>query len=220
MQLDRVVCLSLDKRVSERTIDREIKTFGIKKVEIFLCGEGKLYPSYLYDWIDEPKDGRAQAWNYSKCLQKILWKSWKNGDDNILFLEDDAIINSKINKPLHYFIDILSHLTFIPDWDMLYLGGNIQNGQITNIKIGQELSNIVHCTYILDMQATIFHRRSFEKILSIDPSNECTIDGVIALKQQKGELNAFSVAPVLITQKANWSYNENRMVDRAANHIL
>lgn len=213
---DRVVILSLDKRIKDRTIDLELKKWGIDS-EIFLCGEGSLFPSYLYDWIDEQAVGRCQAWNYTKCLKKILWQSWKNGHENILFLEDDATINPRYK---HNFYDCLSfHFSNLnghtKEWDMFYLGGNLQSGTMEKLCDG-----IVSSNYILDMQATVFNRSSFDKILSINPSNVVTVDGVIAERQKSGELKAFACIPVLITQKANYSYNELREVNRAENHIL
>lgn len=210
---DRIVALVYDKRFKDFTIDLALKEFGMD-VETFIAGNGTELPLERYDYIDKKMEGRAQAYNYSECLKKILNKSKMMGHKKVLFLEDDAVINPKYK--LSFDVTLEYYLKQLPkEWDMFYLGGNVQNAPSKYISY-----NIIECNYILDMQATVFNETSFDKILNIDSSNEVTIDGVIAEKQKNGILKAYSCAPVLITQKDNWSYNENKFVSRSRNHIL
>jgi len=216
MKIDRIVCLTVDKRVKESTIRHDLEKWDMK-VETFLCGEGELYPKDWYNFIDEKVEGRSQAWNYGRCLLKILSTSLEAGHEQILFLEDDAKINPRYeNNFTEVFAYHLHQLSFVKNWDMCYLGGNIQCAG----KVVQETPNVLRANYILDMQGMIFKRSAMEEIVKINPSTEATIDGMISEKVRNGVLTALTFSPVLITQYPNFSYNENKFVNRGLNHIL
>ena len=213
--INHIFCIALDKRDKERTIDKEFEKYGLF-VDLFKCGDGSIYDSYHY--IDKKVGGREQAYNYGQILRTLCMVARNSSLDNFLLLEDDAEINPRYKEN---FLDRLNciwdnFLKLNTEWDMLYLGGNWQCAT----KLEWVTEQVIKANYILDMQAVIFNKTCFDKIIEINPSNEVTIDGVIASAQKEGKIGAFTACPVLITQKDCFSYNENRFVSRKENHIL
>jgi len=212
--IDRIVCLSYDKR-QDSTIIEEFESRGWT-TERFLAGDGLIYPIEEYDYLDVDVEGRKQAYNYSECLKTILTTSKNLNHSNLLFLEDDAIINKRYKDSFNEIFRITLNAVKDINWDMLYLGGNIQSAT----KLERISDNVIKANYILDMQATVFNKSCFDKILNIESPSGRTIDGIIADKQKSGEIIALSCIPIIITQKANYSFNEMRNVDRSENHVL
>lgn len=214
--LDNIYCITLDKRIQQTSIDIDLEKIGYK-VNLYKVGDGVTMPPSWYDYVDEKVEGRAQAWNYGKVLLNLFSIAKSKGFEDILILEDDAIVNDRYKDNFKFALEeTMKQLRSIENWDCLYLGGNIQEAT----ELERPTQNIYKPNYLLDMQAVLWNKRAYNKILSINPSREATIDGIIAELIRNKKLNAYCVLPVLITQQDNFSYNENRNVSRKQNHIL
>lgn len=221
--------LSFDKRLAAKENTRFTCPLPNK---ILLVGDGELYPRDWYWHLDVPSEGRKQALNYTLCVQKLIKEGKERGDEYVILMEDDQIPNVRYDKnTFAERVERTSHIIMdrFPDWDMLYLGGNIQNGfnkVVGEFESPEEsilfplLFKVVKSDYILDMGFTLFSQKVYDTILAIEPSNECTLDGVIASKQKGNEIKAYAVVPNLFTSLPNFSWNEGRVVNRSENHIL
>jgi len=214
---DKSVCMLFDKRFFNVTIHNELDFLDMN---FFICGDGKQLPWDWYNYIDLKDVERPQAVNYANCLKAVLANAKASKLKNLFFCEDDAEVNRERYPNYKGALELIweEFQRLEVEWDMLYLGGNIQCAtQVEAVKISDRFG-IAKANYILDMHATVFNESSFDKILKI-ASCSATIDGLIA-DRHKDEIKAYTVYPVLITQKDGFSYNENCFKSRKANHIL
>jgi len=214
--MDKIYIINLDKRIKspQNNILNLLSIYA--PIKQYNCGDGILFPKEWYDYIDINTDGRKQAYNYAQCMINIIQDAKNSNYESILILEDDAKINPRYENTFHeVFDDTLKQLEIF-DYDVCYLGGNVQDASF----ILKLTDNLCAPNHLLDMQACIWNKSSFDKILEMKPSTTHTIDGLIGEKIRNRTLHAICRLPVLITQEANFSYNENKEVDRSQNHIL
>lgn len=70
------------------------------------------------DATDDPLNGtRGCAKSHQRALEYAISQNW----NNVLILEDDFICTSPSEKPINHFLDTMSD-----NWDVFFLGGNIQ----------------------------------------------------------------------------------------------
>lgn len=209
---DRVVVMTLDRRFAndEATVLAELRSRQISS-QIFLVGDGKLYDSSEYGHIDVDAEPRRQAFNYAVAFQKVIQQARADGVQRLLYLEDDAQLTARFDEILPQAVAELGAAGF--PWDMFFLGGNHRNGSVVRLS-----EHLIQPTYTLDLHAVAFAASAFPHLLDIQPSAHHTIDGVIGAKQRAGLLTALAVHPSIVVQKAGWSYNENKFVDRSANY--
>lgn len=209
---DDVVCITLDKRLQadgEPKIIQDLSPYG--KVRKLLVGDGELYDRSSYFYLDVDMKPRRQAYNYGRCLLNVIENAKTAGHRNLLYLEDDARITDKF----HYVFPQAWEQAKRFEWDVLFIGGNH-----TNANREQVAEYLIKPQYSLDLHAVVFNHTSFDKILAIKPRADETIDGMIGDRQQKGELKVVALTPSVIIQKPNFSYNENRFIDKTANYIV
>lgn len=209
---DKIVCLVLDRQLPEVTIHKELAAYGWE-VEFFVAGDGITVSPDRYNYIDEKVEGRAQAWNYTKSLHAITTKARDEGWSNFLFCEADSVLTPKFERVWPVALAEINACYLA--WDTLHLGSNIRNGINTKIS-----DHIIQSTYTLDLHAVAFNWTMYDIILGIKPSAHATFDGQLADRQKRGMFLSYSIDPSIITQKAGWSHNENRHVDRSINHNL
>lgn len=129
-KIDRVICLTLDKRYEMALqLKEQVKsTLGLN-TELFVAGDGK--SGLKYDRIDErelpPMDknysttyptwsARPNAYNAWKCHKAIFEKCKSN--ENLLLLEDD----SELSEDFHSHVTNVEHFFANNPWDMIYFG--------------------------------------------------------------------------------------------------
>lgn len=213
---DRVVCMTYDRRLAagDVTIHQELSRYG-GKVDMFLMGDGYLFPAYNYGHFDVDAAPRRQAFNYGSAMLKVLRMAKTDGVHRLLYLEDDAGLTPKFEYVWPKAWAELWQHTQTLNWDLLFLGGNHVNGPVERLT-----NHLIRPSYTLDFHAVCFSHRAFDKLLDINPSAECTIDGVIAERQKKGLLKVLAVDPTIIIQKPGWSYNENRLDNKLDRYRL
>lgn len=213
---DRIVCLCVDHRVVNNEIEivQQIRDIG-GSPQLFIAGDGKLLLEREYSHIDVDVPGRKQAYNYAVCFQKIIKQAKEDGVNTILFLEDDAILTRKFNDIFPVAMQEIAQNNIC--WSRLCLGGNHVNGNIWKVPNTRYL---IKTAYSLDLHASAFQRHSFDTLLGINPSQSHTLDGMIGEWQKNGVLPTYAVHPTIISQLANFSYNEGRLVNRAENYWL
>ncbi len=210
MNLD-IVVLSLDKRLDNHFIYDDLRTrFTTNPPRRYIVGDGEILPPFDYNHIDIEIEGRKQAYNYTICIHKILKSSYK---DCIWLIEDDAVLTHRFDSHFKLFVEEFESLN--RSFDVLFVGGNHVNGPCEQIS-----THIIKPRYSLDLHSVIFHRKAFEKLLSIEPSTCRTFDGVVADMQKNGQLEVYAFHPSLLTQRSGVSGNENEVKDRRVNHFI
>jgi len=216
---DQAICMTLDDNLINskgNLIFNELPEWKIKK--FIVSGKHK----QLFGYVDhedvfvsnDPKF-RHQAYNYYLCIQKIIQQAKEDGLDNIVFFEDDAVLCPTFNNIFPLAIEELCSRPEWYSWDLLFLGGNHNLFGYSKIT-----PHIIRPNYSLDYHAVVFNWKIFDLVLSLQPSGYATFDGKMADMQRKGLLTAYALNPTVITQRAGFSTNENRWVDRSINHNL
>lgn len=218
LPFDHALCLTHDRRLRQyqqegtQTIVHQLSGRGIV-VERFLAGDGSL-PGMTYDWIDQDRPPRSQAFNYASCLLTCLRRMEEAGWRRLLYLEDDALLTPHFDLLFPEVCQEIEALERTPGgFDLYYLGGNHGNGYC--LQVGDFT---IRTSYTLDLHAVIIHRQALPQLLAIEPSSHHTIDGVIAERQRTGRLRVFAAHPCLITQRSGWSFNEGRHDDKSDRH--
>lgn len=214
------ICLSVDKRANQRTIDRVLKQHGWH-VDLFTCGEGKLFPNYLYNHIDEDFGKWSQHFNHTNCFKKIVQIAKDRKLDHFLFFEDDA----QVNKRYEYtFMPQLAKVwgqfnRHVKNWDLFYLAGEFY-GSPKYLVTNENDYAIMYSPAIWSLVATIINSSCYDKLLALEPSEKEGTDGLIMQEARKEKLATFCIAPNIFTSYLNYSYNENKYLDKSKYHYL
>lgn len=175
--IDKAICLFIDKR--KRFCPFMIEQFqelGIP-LQIFMAGDGKILPIEEYDHIDI--EDIPNSWSYGSgnvrknnyniylCHQKMLQIAKKEKLNNVLFLEDDAIILKRFSLIIN---DILNYLDTIY-WESCYLGHHKQ--EMLEEEQQYQKDGIVRIlpktNNIGGFHGALLNHTSFDKLLEIPP---------------------------------------------------
>jgi hypothetical protein len=190
---DKIYCINLNKRTDRWNNAKEqfIKFNLLKNV-------------YRFPAI-EKTDGRVGCIN---SHIEILKDAKLNNYKNILVFEDDFLI---LNEN---FIQILndSYSQLPNDWNLLYLGANVQ------LNLPKYSENLILLTHGYATHAIAYNYNIYDFIISkydnceqITDINDCLDVWYSRYIQSKGK--SFLIKPLLVTQMNSYSDIQNRDVD-------
>ena len=212
------VVMTLDKRLASGELGDAADRFAAAGLPVsrFLVGDGTLFPAGEYGWIDQDAQPRRQAFNYASAFQRILaYAAVPRWCRPFLYLEDDAQLVSDAFEVLPLALKEFEGVVRRDAWDLLYIGGNHVNGRVERVS-----EYLMKPEYSLDLHCLGINHTAIGKLRAIQPSAHCTIDGVIADMQQRGELRAYAVNPPVCYQKPGHSYNENRYDNKILRQLV
>lgn len=128
--ISKAICLCVDRRIHfTDLIVRQFKELGIP-LQLFIAGQGKILDQY--DHIDTDQvpsswqyaGGQPRINNYNAflCHQKMITIAKEEGLQNVLLLEDDAIILTRFKNLISIILEQLKDT----NWDTCYLGYHLQ----------------------------------------------------------------------------------------------
>lgn len=178
---DRKVCLTADEREWQQGL-MEFKRVGLSDVKKFQA---------ILDI------GPHQS--FSRSVRWILNEFNESGLETLLHLEDDCAF-----RQLDHLSDALSELP--SDWDIVYLGANIQSDAL---RISPHLFKVSNAW---TTHAIGFNRKVVPFILEHQPDfSDQMLDNWLGA--QLGRLNAYVVAPMVAWQRPHYSMIWRREVD-------
>ena len=231
--ITKAYCLCLDKR-KEHWLDlkQQCESKGLE-FNRFLVGEGKIFDENGYDLIDtsapdlsnwsygghekdspyEKQVKKTKHYNAFLSHQAMARKALQDGDENVLFLEDDAYFTERFDKVVEKSSADIEQL----DYDMLYLGwwigdeGDEWNQQIEDEWSKDENYGIGSTRRIGGLHAVIISRRMLDIITRLDPFDP--IDSQLSTYFHD-KITSFFLAPKIIHDKGIFSECEQSVVER------
>lgn len=217
---DWTICLALDKRVKIRTIDHKLREVGWP-IDLYTCGNGKLFPSSYYNHIDKDWGDRSQLMNHTACLKEITQIAKNRQLDNFFFLEDDAEINKRYEKNfLWQTATIWSEFCKLNlKWDLLYFAAEFYGSNKYRAKSAPDESwHIIKVDSCWSLVATLINKSAFDYILNINQDGKEGSDGLLVRDFCK--MNVFCIAPNIFTSYTNYSFNEKKYLNRSQTQYL
>jgi len=140
--IDKIMCLCLDKRKGMwDALAEDVYDVFDKPMERFICGHSA-DPDLEYDYIDETEVPPNQAFAYGNdtmihhynaycCHKAMAYKALDSDCNNVLFLEDDALI---LTVRAHKILEDQRIRRFIKSeaWDIIYLGWWLKDADSDN----------------------------------------------------------------------------------------
>lgn len=213
-QIERAVCLTLDKRIAlGRDVVIQAANYGLD-VKLFMAGDGTLPITYDHIDINElppryPESltypswtTKPNAYNAWQCHQKIIREAYDDGLNNLLMLEDDVFFEKD-------FIEILEKTTAFFNsntWDMIYFGW-YSNDHLQDI--GQE--HVYRMMGGGGFHAVLLNRDMLQILYDVPPLGPFDfITGVFFHKH----IDAYAIYPNIISQHNGYSYVEHGTLDK------
>lgn len=213
-QIERAVCLTLDKRIDMgRDVQKQAAKYNIN-VELFVAGDGA--GELLYDHIDiqelPPKyhgslsypswTTRYNAYNAWLCHNKILKMARQDGINNILMLEDDIIFEEDFSEILEKVTPFFNS----NNWDMIYFGW-YSNNHLQDI--GEK--HVYRMVGGGGFHGVLLNRYMIEELVDVPPLGPYDfITGVYYHKQ----ILAYAIYPCIISQCSGYSYVEGSILEK------
>ena len=207
---DRIVCLNVDKRFSQRErLKREFDNVGLN-IEFFLAGNGSLEEKY--DHIDiDPDHGRTgytywverpNSYNAFLCFKKIIRLAKQDGLNNVVLVEDDCTILPCFKD---VFPLVVEELNSLQNWSMLYLCANH-----TYCKTMQLSPHILKVKGSGGFQFVMIKKNLFDPILNLKLNGP--IDEQVAIHIHP-VYNCYATWPNLAIPLPGYSYCEGHSYD-------
>jgi predicted O-methyltransferase YrrM len=207
--IDRAVCLTLDKNIryakelQKSAIDHDIN------IQLFIAGDGSY--DILYDHIDLDElppcipDVTAQSdvwgkvpnlYNGFLCHRKIIQQAYKDGCNNLLLFEDDAVFMDNFDE----IVCAIDPWFQKNDWDIIYLGNFVYN-------IAKHTKVYNHIYRIGDecfgFHGVLINRKILEIAKDFPPHG--AMDCMFVQKLFNDKHNIYFIDPSIIGQKAGYS---------------
>jgi hypothetical protein len=208
------VCLSIDKRASERPrIQAEFARYGIT-VQFFTAGKGgegaaeAPAPNHI-DVAPPPRSGypawanRPNSYNAFLSFQTIVSSALDREVKELLLLEDDVTLLPEFGQVVAAAQKQL--LEHDPDWDMLYLGANHSFARTRQIA-----DNLLHVRGSGCWHAVVLRESVFKAVLGLPMDGP--IDGMCA-RHIHPQFSCYAVWPNVAVTRPGFSYCEGRIVD-------
>lgn len=221
LKIDIITCLLLDKRLDLWDgVRKSISgTFGIEP-KPFLVGDGKLSVHMPYSHIDVekiptrlPQSTNYPTWYTKNCYnaylshKKILEQIYQSGEEILLLIEDDIIVEDD-------FVDIWNNSSdFFQNnkWDMLYFGCYHSPRDI----------NVTPNVYKLNgaggWHGVLMQRHMIPEILkygSIGPMDE------ICGRFIHPKFNCYGIYPSIISQQSGYSFVERQNLIKPSRYSI
>jgi hypothetical protein len=232
--IKKAYCLCLDKR-KEHWLDlkNQCESKGLE-FNRFLAGDGKLLDSQEYDRVDI-EDAPIDNWGYGghetnteeeirtkkikHCNaflshQAMAKKALEDGDEKVLFLEDDSYFTERFDKVVK---ETESEIEKI-NYDMLYLGwwigdeGDEFNNDIERIWKESESIGVGTVNRIGGLHGVIISRKILDIITRLEPINP--IDSQLS-RFFHDKIESFFLAPKIIHDKGIFSECEQSTTTRS-----
>jgi len=231
--IKKAYCLCLDKR-EEHWLDlkRQCESKGLE-FNRFLVGKGEVFNPEDYDRLDtampeglqwgyggHEKDtpeevSRKKAHHYNAFVshQAMAKKALEDGDEKVLFLEDDAYFTERFDEVIEKSKEKIENL----DYDILYLGwwigdeGDDFNNTVENTWKEEKLPAVGKAFRIAGLHGIIFSRKMLDIITRLSPINP--VDSQLA-KFFHDKINSYFIAPKIIHDKGIFSECEQSVTTR------
>ena len=229
----KAYCLCLDKR-EEHWLDlkKQVESKGLE-FNRFLVGSGEIFPKEEYSHIDEDNPV-VDMWGYGghqtdadetvtkkkqnhyKAFlshQAMARKALEDGDEKVLFLEDDAYFTDRFDEVVSKAEEHIGEI----EYDMLYLGwwigdeGDELNEQIEGIWRDTKRIGISRVKRVGGLHGGILSRDILDVITRLDP-----VDPIDAQfnKYFHHYVKSYFIAPKIIHDKGIYSECELNVVER------
>ena len=233
--IKKAYCLCLDKR-EEHWLDlkEQCESKGLE-FNRFLVGKGEIFPKEEYDLIDNPvPDNLDNIWNYGghtkdspeEVLEKkthhynaflshqaMAKKALEDGNEKVLFLEDDSYFTERFDEIVKKLEDKVSNM----EYDVLYLGwwigdeGDEFNENIEKIWNKERSAAIGKVSRIGGLHGVIFSRNMLDIITRLDPIDP--IDSQL-YRFFHDKIESYFIAPKIIHDKGIFSECEQSTTTR------
>jgi len=229
----KAYCLCLDKR-EEHWLDlkKQVESKGLE-FNRFLVGSGEIFPKEEYSHIDEDNPV-VDMWGYGghqtdadetvtkkkqnhyKAFlshQAMARKALEDGDEKVLFLEDDAYFTERFDEVIEKSQEKILSL----DYDVLYLGwwigdeGDDFNNTIENTWKEERLPAVGKVVRIGGLHGVIFSRKMLDIITRLTPIDP--VDSQLS-KFFHDKINSYFIAPKIIHDKGIFSECEQSVTTR------
>lgn len=164
-----------------------------------------------FEVIPAIKDEESGARGLHKTLFSVLERAKAEDWGNILILEDDCVFIENPNQCLDVMIQELKYL----DWDLFYLGGNVNSGFVRVPKCDY----LLRCGMIISTHALAYSKQGWKLMLEemrrIKMANVVNVEPIdLTLTRVIQPRNKTYIAnPLLCVQRPGWSDVENRDTD-------
>ena len=231
--INKAYCLCLDKR-KEHWIDlkQQCESKGLE-FNRFLVGDGKILEAGEYDRVDvlelpelswgyggHEKDTfeevtRKITHHYNAFLshKEMAKKALKDGDEKVLFLEDDAYFTKRFDEVAEKLEDKISNM----EYDILYLGwwigdeGDEFNDGVEKIWNEEKGVAVGKVSRIAGLHGVILSRNILDIITRLDPIDP--IDSQLS-KFFHDKIKSHFVVPKIIHDKGIFSECEQSVTER------
>ena len=231
--IKKAYCLCLDKR-EEHWLDlkRQCESKGLE-FNRFLVGKGTIFDPQEYDRVDI-EDPPINSWGYgghetnteeeirikkiNHCNaflshQAMAKKALEDGDEKVLFLEDDSYFTERFDQVVRKIAPEIEKISY----DMLYLGwwigdeGDEFNDDIEKIWKESESIGVGKVTRIGGLHGVIISRKILDIITRLEPINP--IDSQLS-RFFHDKIESYFLAPKIIHDKGIFSECEQSTLTR------
>jgi len=232
--VNKAYCLCVDKR-KEHWLDlkQQCESKGLE-FNRFLVGKGELFDIKEYDRIDTQIPTSNFRWGYGGHLkdsfeatyekithhynaflshQEMARKALEDGDEKVLFLEDDAYFTERFDEVAEKIKPDIENI----EYDMLYLAwwigneGDQFNEDIEKIWKEKGDAAISRAHRIGGLHGVIISRRILDIITRLDAVDP--IDSQLS-KFFHNKIKSYFVAPKIIHDKGIFSECEQNLIER------
>jgi hypothetical protein len=218
MNIERAVCLTLDKRIDDGNSVVAVAAQHNIDVELFIAGDGSSDLPYRHIDIQERPPmynktlcypswiSRYNAYNAWLCHNKILKMARQDGVSNILMLEDDVIFEEDFAELLAKVEPFFNSNA----WDMIYFGW-YSNNHLHDI--GEE--HIYRMMGGGGFHGVLLNKHMIEELCEHPPVGPYDyITGVFYHKH----ILAYAIYPCIISQKSGYSYVEDGILEKPSRY--
>jgi len=232
--IKKAYCLCLDKRESHwLDLKQQCESKGLE-FNRFLVGKGEIFDPADYDRLDIKLPEKDFNWGYGGhekdtdeevhrkkthhynafCShQEMAKKALEDGDEKVLFLEDDAYLTERFDEVIEKSQEKILSL----DYDVLYLGwwigdeGDDFNNTIENTWKEERLPAVGKVSRIGGLHGVIFSRKMLDIITRLTPIDP--VDSQLS-KFFHDKINSYFIAPKIIHDKGIFSECEQSVTTR------
>ena len=182
MKIEQAYCLCVDKRIKfTKFMKQQFRELDIP-LHLFIAGQGNLLPEKRYDHIDTNDvaptwsygNGQARINNYNifLCHQQMIQHAKDHRWNNVLLLEDDAIILPRFKALIPQVLAQLDQM----NWDACYLGHHHPDKD--QYEAEYQNSGTVQVRYTNHMggwHGVLLNHTAYDPLLSVPPKQNMDV---------------------------------------------
>ncbi len=181
--------INLDKRPERKKLfENEVSRIGLSSFFERIPG---------VDDIETAKENKPSenetVWKgdcCSKAFHNTFLKIKEEGYDRVLVCEDDMMFCENGLENVEKALDQISEF---PDWDFLYFGGLIIDGEVKRVS-----ENLLKPNIVLTFHAVGINSKCIDELLTFRPYTDCIYDGWIG---DRTYFNKYFVHPMSVIQR-------------------